>query len=124
MYLFPCTREEVAEVILGLENGKASDIPIQIFKKCSVLLMDQLYRFFDYFLTHGIFPKILKKGLITPIYKKDDSWYLDNYRPVSTLPLFAKILEKLIYSRLYNFFLSSDTIYENQFGFRKHHSTI
>ena len=48
---------------------------------------------------------------------------LDNYRPVSTLPLFGKILEKLIYNRLYSFFTAKNTIYENQYGFRKNHST-
>ena len=123
MYMYPCTMTEVGEVIAALENGKASDIPILLLKKCSLVLLEHLYRFLDYFLTHGIFPGILKKGLISPAYKKGDSRYLDNYRPVSILPLFGKILEKLIYSRLYSFFSSSGTIYENQFGFRKHHST-
>ena len=103
MYMYPCTITEVGEVIARLENGKASDIPISILKKSSSVLLDHLYRFFDYFLTHGIFPNVLKKGLISPAYKKGDSRYLDNYRPVSILPLFGKILEKLIYSRLYSF---------------------
>ena len=123
MYIYPCTENEVAEVIAGLQTGKASDIPIQLVKLCSLFLLDHLYKFCDYFLTNGIFPNILKKALISPIHKKGDCRYLDNYRPVSTLPLFGKILEKLIYSRLYNYFLSNGTIYENQFGFRKHHST-
>ena len=60
---------------------------------------------------------------MTPIFKKGDSRYLDNYIPVSTLPLFGKILEKLIYNRLYSFFTVKNTIYENQYGFRKNHST-
>ena len=62
---------------------------------------------------------------MTPIFKKGDSRYLDNYRPVSTLPLFGKILEMLmlIYNRLYSFFTAKNTIYENQYGFRKNHST-
>ena len=121
--MYPCTATEVAEVIAALENGKASDIPVSLLKKSSHVLLDHLHRFFDYFLTHGIFPSILKKGVISPVYKKGDPRYMDNYRPVSILPLLSKILEKLIYSRLYSFFLSSGTIYENQFGFRKHHST-
>ena len=60
---------------------------------------------------------------MTPIFKKGDSQYLDNYRSVSTLPLFRKIVEKLIYNRLYSFFTAKNTIYENQYGFRKNHST-
>ena len=79
--------------------------------------------FFNWFLENGIFPKILKLGTISPIFKKGDPRYLDNYRPVSTLPIFGKILEKIIYSRLYDFLTAFDAIYDRQFGFRRMHST-
>ena len=71
----------------------------------------------------GYFPKVLKIGKITPIYKKDNPQELGNYRPVSVLPIFGKIFEKVIYSRLYSFMTSMNVIYDNQFGFRKNHST-
>ena len=72
---------------------------------------------------NGIFPNELKTGRITPIYKKDNEELFENYRPISTLPVFGKILEKLIFRRLYNFLSSKGLITENQFGFRKGHST-
>ena len=65
----------------------------------------------------------MKIGKITPIYKKDNPQELGNYRPVSVLPIFGKIFEKVIYSRLYSFMTSMNVIYDNQFGFRKNHST-
>ena len=71
----------------------------------------------------GIFPEVLKTGKITPIYKKDDPQKFGNYRPVSVLPIFSKIFEKIIYSRLYSFLTTMNVIYENQFGFRNNHST-
>ena len=71
----------------------------------------------------GRFPDILKVGKITPIYKKDDPQLLDNYRLVSVLPIFGKLFEKVIYSRLYSFFTSMNVIYDKQFRFRKNHST-
>ena len=71
----------------------------------------------------GIFPSILKVGKITPVFKKGDSQMLDNYRPISLLPIFGKILEKIIYSRLYSFLISKGIIYDKQFGFRQNHST-
>ncbi|KAL5265672.1 hypothetical protein ACHWQZ_G006407 [Mnemiopsis leidyi] len=71
----------------------------------------------------GFFPCELKTGRISPIYKKEDEQLLENYRPVSTLPVFGKIFEKIIYSRLYSFLISKGVINENQFGFRKGHST-
>ena len=75
-------------------------------KKTSGTLLDRLSKFFNYFLIHGIFPSILKKASVTAVFKKGGSRFLDNYRPVSKLPLFGKILEKLIYNRLQSFFHS------------------
>ena len=49
---------------------------------------------------------------------------LENYRPVSTLPIFGKIFEKLIYSRLYSFLTAKNILNTNQYGFRKGRSTI
>ena len=71
----------------------------------------------------GTFPDELKIGKISPIYKKDNEELLENYRPVSTLAIFGKIFEKIIYSRLYSFINSQNILYENQYGFRKQHST-
>ena len=71
----------------------------------------------------GIFPDTLKTSKVTPIYKKGNREHIENYRPVSTLPIFGKIFEKLIYSRLYGFLDSKGIISDSQFGFRKGHST-
>ena len=71
----------------------------------------------------GIFPDILKTGIVSPVYKKGNPQLLDNYRPISTLPIFSKLFEKLIYVRIYNFLISKNVLYEKQFGFRKSHST-
>ena len=57
----------------------------------------------------GEFPAELKTGKITPLYKKGNPECIENYRPVSTLPVFGKIFEKIIYTRLYDFFTSQDT---------------
>ena len=71
----------------------------------------------------GIFPDVLKTGKVTPVYKKDNPELFGNYRPVSTLPIFGKIFEKVIYRRIYSFATSQGILNENQFGFRKSHST-
>ena len=71
----------------------------------------------------GNFPDILKIGKITPIFKKGDSQNIKNYRPISTLPIFGKIFEKIIYTRLYSFLTSQHIIHDKQFGFRQTHST-
>ena len=67
-------------------NGKYSDIPIHVIKKSASAIGHK-----------EVFPVELKVGRITPIYKKDDECSLENYRPVSTLPIFGKIFEKIIF---------------------------
>ena len=74
-------------------------------------------------MSKGIFPDILKVGKITRIHKKDNPELLENYRPVSTLPIFGKIFEKVIYERLYSFMVSQNLMTSCQFGFLKGHST-
>ncbi len=123
IYLSDCFHGEVLDVITELQNGKASDIPIHVIKKSAHVISPYLVKLYNQCMQGGTFPDELKTGRISPIYKKDNEELLENYRPVSTLPIFGKILEKLIYSRLYSFLIAKGIMYENQFGFRKGHST-
>ena len=123
IYLSSTSSNEIEDIIRNLENDKASDISILIIKKCSKFISGHMSGFFNQFIESGTFPDILKIGKITPIFKKGDPRLLDNYRPVSMLPIFGKILEKVIYGRLYNYLTSMNIIYDKQFGFRKNHST-
>ena len=71
----------------------------------------------------GIFPEFLKMSTIIPIYKKDSKLKVANYRPISLLSNINKILEKLMFQRLYTFLEKNKCIYDLQFGFRQNHST-
>jgi hypothetical protein len=123
MFLSECTSGEISSIISDLSKGKASDIPISLIKHCADIISPILSRFFNTFMDSGTFPAVLKVGNITPIFKKGDSQLFDNYRPVSTIPIFSKIFEKLIYNRLYSYLVSKNILYDKQFGFRKNHST-
>jgi Notch-like protein len=54
-------------------------------------------------LSKGTVPDMMKISKTIPIYKSGDEHSLNNYRPISLLPTFSKILEKLMYKRLVNF---------------------
>ena len=114
IYMHDCTAEEVSKIISELKNGKSSDIPIHVIKKSSSIISPLLSVLYNECMNDGIFPDDLKIGRISPIYKKDNEELLENYRPVSTLAVFGKIFEKIIYNRLSSFFQSQNTIYENQ----------
>ena len=60
---------------------------------------------------------------ITPIYKGGDKENIVNYRPIVFLPCFSKILERIMYNRLYLYLTENNLLYNKQFGFQKEHST-
>ena len=123
IYLNDSSPEEIEKIIAELQNGKASDIPVHVIKRSSKIISPILSYLINYNMGNGTFPDVLKVGKISPIYKKDSEELLENYRPVSTLAIFGKIFEKVLYSRLYSFLLSQNRIYENQDGFRKNNFT-
>ena len=64
-----------------------------------------------------------KLAKVVPVFKKGARHDVNNYRPISLLPVFSKILEKLVYWRLLSFLTRQNFFHENQFGFRKNYST-
>ena len=75
-------------------------------------------------LSSGTVPSQLKIAKIVPIFKSGEKTNMDNYRPISLLSCFSKILEKVVANRLTSFLNLNNLITENQFGFRKKHSTV
>ena len=71
----------------------------------------------------GIVPLEHKVAKVTPLFKNDNKMYVNNYRPVSVLPLLSKILERLMYNRILAFINKHDILYRYQFCFRQHYST-
>ena len=69
-----------------------------------------------------MFPNILKRANVTPIFKNDDPALCNNYRPILLLSNISKIFEK-IHARLSIFLSTNNILYEKQFGFRNQHST-
>ena len=123
IFLEDCSSYEIEKIISEFENSKSSDIPINLLKKSSKLISPILAYFFNQFMDQGIFPDELKIGQVVPVYKKGNKEELQNYRPISILPAFSKIFEKIIYYRLYSFLSANNVISDTQFGFRKGHST-
>ena len=72
---------------------------------------------------NGVVPNELKVVKVVPIYKSGDRRLINSYRPVSVLPCFSKILEKLMYNRISNFIHKHGLLNEYQFGFRQKLST-
>ena len=76
------------------------------------------------YIESGHVPDTMKLAKVIPIYKSKDKQMLNNYRPISLLPILSKIIEKVIYQRLFNFLNTNNALFSSQYGFRKNHSTI
>jgi len=126
MFLNPITAEEINNIIINLKDTKPYDhyeMPIEIIKKISHIISEPLTHLFNQSFVTGIFPTVMKQAIISPIYKSGDCYDLANYRPISKLTCYSKILERAMYNRLSNFLENNDLLYNKQFGFRKNHST-
>ena len=78
---------------------------------------------FNLSLQTGIFPNGMKTVRVSPIFRKDEESLFTNYRPISVLPCFSELLERLIYNRTSKYFLQNDILYEKKFGFQALNST-
>jgi hypothetical protein len=65
----------------------------------------------------------LKVSVVRPLYKKGDKTNMSNYRPISLLTTFSKILDKVMYNRLSHYLLTNNILVPEQYGFRKGIST-
>jgi hypothetical protein len=117
---------EVLESIKKLEDKKNPDmcgLSSHLLKKISSTLLTPLCHIFTRSLNSGIVPAKLKIAKVIPLYKSGDCLDMNNYRPISLLSSFSKILEKIVHSRLYDYLDSNSLITPHQFGFRPNHST-
>jgi hypothetical protein len=95
------------------------EISTKILKASALYILSPLTYIFNKILQAGIFPDRLKFSEVKPLYKKGDKSELSNYRPISLLPTFSKIIGKIIYKRLYFHLNNNNIMVSEQFGFRE-----
>ena len=119
------SNEEVLEIINSLENKSTgpNSIPVKLLILIPDLIITPLCHIINMSFLTGIFPDKLKIAKVIPIHKGGSSQDVNNFRPISLLSIFDKIMEKLMHKRLYAFLEHHDILFENQFGFRKNNST-
>ena len=125
IFLRPTDYNEVKTTIMNLKKKCPGwdDVDALVVKETVALYIEPLTKIINLSLTEGIFPNELKTAKITPIYKSEDVTLVANYRPVSVLSVFSKILERIMYTRIISFINENNLLYKYQFGFRKGHST-
>ena len=125
-FLSPTNENEIIGLIMDLKIGKASgpnSIPTIVLKDLKNEISVILCKLFNLSFSSGVFPNVLKISSVLPLFKKGSKLSCGNYRPISLISNISKLLEKLMYSRLYNFLNTYNCLSELQFGFRAKHST-
>jgi hypothetical protein len=125
IYLCDVDQLEVTKIINSLKNASAGcdGVHAKVVKESYSLFIEPLVHVLNLSIRQGFFPNSMKVAKVIPLYKSGDASKISNYRPVSILPLFSKILERLMYNRLKSFIDRHKILYKYQFGFRKNHSS-
>ena len=126
MFFGPTTPQQVDYIIKHLKNKKGgiSNIPACILKSTSDIISPMICKLINNSIMSGTFPKCLKTANVIPIPKDGDKLEMSNYRPISLLPIFCKIFEKVLHFQLTNYLESKNIISNFQYGFRTGKSTI
>jgi hypothetical protein len=118
----PTNDDEITGIIKDLKNKQSSGLDgfsRFLIKKCYVYLIKPLTFLTNLSLSTGKFPENLKIAKTKPLFKKGAPNEIENYRPVSLVSTFSKILEKVVCISLINFLEKHNMFIESQHGFRK-----
>ena len=109
---------------LPTKNSSGFDgISSKLFKKLAPTIIKPLTLLLTQVFNTGIFPDKLKVAKVIPVFKKGNPTIINNYRPISLLPVVSKVMEKILANQLSSYFESKKLFVNNQYGFRDGHST-
>ena len=124
-FLAPVTPGIVKTIIENMKN-KSTHIDtysIKILKSLNDIISPIICNIINKSFETGYFPKLCKIAKVIPLFKSGEKTDVQNYRPISILPIFSKIIEKVVHHQLYGFLQRNRILSPNQYGFRKKLST-
>ena len=126
--LLKTTTAHILSLLSKLCESKATGldkISAKLLRECPDLIAESLTLIFDQSLLTGIFPDDWKSAKVTPLYKNSGKRNDPaNYRPISVIPVVAKVFERVVYDQLYHYLAENCIISPYQSGFRSLHCTV
>ena len=121
----PVTEREMENILMHLKDSSSGwdELRPNVMKTIKKSIIFPIMYITNLSFQTGVFPRELKIANVVPILKAGDEMVFTNYRPVSVLPVFSKILERLMYNRLIEYINENKLLYKYQFGFQKGKST-
>ncbi|MGL4211166.1 MAG: reverse transcriptase domain-containing protein [Cetobacterium somerae] len=124
--LIKTNETQVNKVISSLKNSKCKDahyLDTVFVKTHKDSLTPVITHLINLSFEGNVFPTAWKKAIVTPIFKSGDNYEVSNYRPISILPVFSKVAEKIVFEQLTSHLNTIEAgIHCMQFGFRVNHS--
>ena len=120
------TEMQICKIVMEMKPKLSSGldgISNMLLKRLIHVIKGPLCTVFNKSLSSGVFPAMLKSAKVVPLYKGGSDDLLDNYRPISLLPVISKILEKVVFKSLMTHLTDNNLLYERQYGFRPNRST-
>jgi hypothetical protein len=118
--------QELLSIIRSIQTKNSSgydEISTKLLKISANYVCSPLTYICNKSVLTGIFPERLKYSTIKPLYKKGDKTDPSNYRLISLLTSFSKVIEKALYNRLIEYVNNNKMLNSQQFGFRKNLAT-
>ena len=118
---------DILKTIRSLDIKKAhghDDISIRMLKICDDAIAELLKILSVNSVNQDVFPSRWKKANVIPVHKNNEKYIVNNYRPVSLLPVASKIFEKAIYNNLLNYIERENLLSINQSNFHASDSCI
>ena len=118
--------EEVQRILRGLKVNKATGpdgLSNRLLKLAAPAIAKSLATIYNASLENGVVPGEWKAANVSPIFKSGDKTSLNNYRPISILPVVAKVFEKLVHQQLHAYLRKHKILHQAQSGFRPGHTT-
>ena len=122
----PVTPEEVNDIIANLVENKANDsydIAPKLIEMIRMNISKSFALIANSSFSFGVFIDKLKFAKVTPIHKEKSKLELGTHWLISILPIFSKVLEKLMHVRTVKFLDQNKIIFEHQYGFQGNNST-
>ena len=117
----------ILDIISALNPNKShgcDNISIKMIQICKNQIVSPLTFIFVTCMNLGVYPDLWKMSNVCPVHKKESKNVLKNYRPISLLPIFSKIFEKIIYNSLYGYITHNKLLNQCQSGFQKGDSCV
>ena len=121
----PVTKAFALDTLLSLSPNKATGvdkISARMLKIAAPIIAPSLCKLMNCSIRAGVFPQRWKTAKVRPLFKSGDRSDVNNYRPISVLPVISKLLERHVHSAFYAYLRDNNLLYVGQSGFREYHS--